>query len=179
MRNKKIIDGAKAIAADLNSAAGRIKFARVVKVHLDWFMQVQECGLTWQQISEVLTRAGARREDGTPFSIGMISSTVWRATQLPAQQRAELTEIRHRFPSARSLNVGSHSGNAKSSTTNTTANGYADKDVRKIKASSKAEDSSHAKMTPSIIASNTKNSEMLNRGEIRRRMAKASRARRT
>jgi hypothetical protein len=87
MHEKKIIDGAKTIAAELNGAAGQIKFARVVRNHQDWFDLVQERGLTWRQIADVLASVGACRGDGEPFTIGMISSTVWRiAHKSPARQ---------------------------------------------------------------------------------------------
>lgn len=83
--NETISQGAKAIAVSLISPGGRIKFARVIRKHLVWFDLVAEVGLTWRQIADVLASAGAQGEDGSPFSIGLLSATVWRARQTAAK----------------------------------------------------------------------------------------------
>lgn len=88
MDDGAIKEGARRIAAALRSPAGQIKLARVVGAHLDWFDFVQHRGLSWDQIIRVLTDAGARRENGLPFSRGHLSSTVWRARQERQQEIA-------------------------------------------------------------------------------------------
>ena len=79
-----LLKGAEAIAADMQGPEGRrLKLARVIDVHLDWFEQARRRGLEWNDIVALLFRAGATRSDGRPLSRGHLQSLVWR------KQRAE------------------------------------------------------------------------------------------
>jgi hypothetical protein len=78
-RDKDIEAGAKAIAADLAlPGGGRKKLARVVEDHLDWFDVVEARGLTWNDMTLLLFAAGAKGLNDRPFSVGTLSSAVWR-----------------------------------------------------------------------------------------------------
>ncbi|CAH1649621.1 conserved hypothetical protein [Hyphomicrobiales bacterium] len=80
----ELLKGAEAIAADMQGPEGRrLKLARVIDVHLDWFDQARRRGLEWNDIVALLFRAGATRSDGRPLSRGHLQSLVWR------KQRAE------------------------------------------------------------------------------------------
>jgi hypothetical protein len=77
--DKEIEVGAKAIARDLSlPGGGRKKLARVVEDHLSWFAMVEARGLTWADITRLLSVAGAMGQNGRAISIGTLSSTVWR-----------------------------------------------------------------------------------------------------
>lgn len=54
------------------------KLAKVVKSHLDWFDAAEARGMTWDDIAQLLSAAGANGEDEKPFTVGTLSSTVWR-----------------------------------------------------------------------------------------------------
>lgn len=80
--DEDLLKGAQAIAADLQLPdGGRIKLARIVDGHLDWFERARGRGLEWSDIVAVLARAGATRSDGRPLSRGHVSSLVWRKQQ--------------------------------------------------------------------------------------------------
>lgn len=79
--DKRIKEGAKAIASDLAGPAGPIALARVVARHLAWFDLCDQRGMSWPQICALLQAAGAGRANGAPFSHGHVSATVWRQRQ--------------------------------------------------------------------------------------------------
>ena len=82
-RDKTIEVGAAAIADDLRLPGGRQKkLAKVVKSHLGWFDAAEARGMTWDNIAQLLSAAGANSEDGKPFTVGTLSSTVWRKRQV-------------------------------------------------------------------------------------------------
>ncbi len=82
-----LLKGAEAIAADMQGPEGRrLKLARVIDVHLDWFEQARRRGLEWNDIVALLFRAGATRSDGRPLSRGHLQSLVWR--KQPAERQA-------------------------------------------------------------------------------------------
>jgi hypothetical protein len=77
--NKEIEAGAKAIAEDFDlPGGGQKKLARVVEGHLAWFEAVEARGMTWADMTRLLFAAGAKGQNGRPFSVGTLSSTVWR-----------------------------------------------------------------------------------------------------
>ena len=77
--DKEIEAGAKAIVRDLSlPGGGRKKLARVVEDHLSWFAMVEARGLTWADITRLLSGAGAMGRNGRAISIGTLSSAVWR-----------------------------------------------------------------------------------------------------
>lgn len=77
-----LLKGAEAIAADTQGPGGRrLKLARVIVGHLDWFEQARRRGLEWADIVALLFRAGATRSDGRPLSRGHLQSLVWRKQQ--------------------------------------------------------------------------------------------------
>ncbi len=88
-KDKRIKDGAKAIATDLAGPAGQIALDRVVVRHLDWFDLCQARGMSWPQISATLNAAGAGRENGLSFSNGHLSAVVWRQRQKAASRDAD------------------------------------------------------------------------------------------
>jgi len=80
--DEDLLKGAQAIAADMKLPdGGRIKLARIIAGHLDWFERARERGLEWSDIVALLARAGATRGDGRPLSRGHVSSLVWRKQQ--------------------------------------------------------------------------------------------------
>jgi hypothetical protein len=77
--NTEIEAGAKAIADDLVLPdGGQKKLARVVEGQLAWFDAAEARGMTWAGIARVLFATGAKGQNGRPFSVGTLSSTVWR-----------------------------------------------------------------------------------------------------
>ncbi|HEV7323492.1 MAG TPA: hypothetical protein VGN91_00350 [Bosea sp. (in: a-proteobacteria)] len=95
-----LLKGAEAIAADMQGPEGqRLKLARVIDAHLDWFEQARRRGLEWNDIVALLFRAGATRSDGRPLSRGHLQSLVWRKQQ--AQHSVgEKTVAREELPSS-------------------------------------------------------------------------------
>ena len=91
-----LLKGAEAIAADMQGPEGRrLKLARVIDVHLDWFDQARRRGLEWNDIVALLFRAGATRSDGRPLSRGHLQSLVWRkepAERQPTEEKPERKE---------------------------------------------------------------------------------------
>lgn len=82
LSDEDLIEGAQAIANDMRVGdARRLKLARIVDPHLDWFAQARARGLEWTDIIDVLFRAGVKRPDGRPLSRGHLSSLVWRRQQ--------------------------------------------------------------------------------------------------
>jgi hypothetical protein len=87
--NKEIQAGAKAIAEDFGLPGGaQKKLARVVEGHLAWFDAVEARGMTWADMARLLFAAGAKSRNGRPFSVGTLSSTVWRKRE-DAERDAE------------------------------------------------------------------------------------------
>jgi hypothetical protein len=77
--SKEIEAGAKAIAEDLRLPGGGLKkLARVIADHLGWFDAAEARGLTWADMSRLLFAVGAKGQNGRPFSVGTLYSTVWR-----------------------------------------------------------------------------------------------------
>jgi hypothetical protein len=77
----------------------RLKLAKVIDVHLDWFELARRRGLEWNDIVALLFRAGASRKDGRPLSRGHLQSLVWRKQQ--GQRNAgEKTVAREELPSS-------------------------------------------------------------------------------
>jgi hypothetical protein len=57
---------------------GQKKLARVLKNHLDWFDMAEDRGFTWADMSRLLFNAGAKRENGSAFSVSTLYLTVRR-----------------------------------------------------------------------------------------------------
>ncbi|ODT65399.1 MAG: hypothetical protein ABS75_31925 [Pelagibacterium sp. SCN 63-23] len=82
LSDEDLIEGAQAIANDMRIGdTHRLKLARIIDPHLDWFAQARARGLEWTDIIDVLFRAGVKRPDGRPLSRGHLSSLVWRRQQ--------------------------------------------------------------------------------------------------
>ena len=65
--------------------AGPIPLERVVALHLGAFQDLRARGLTWEQISRLLVRAGVVRPDGRPFGAAHLRGIY--ARQLKRQER--------------------------------------------------------------------------------------------
>lgn len=79
LSDEELTKGAKAIADDMRvGETRRVKLARIIDDHLDWFDLARARGLEWTDIIEVLFKAGATRPDGRPLSRGHLSSLFWR-----------------------------------------------------------------------------------------------------
>jgi len=94
LKDRDLEKGAEAIADNLKLPGGRRKkFSRVVEDHLAWFDAAEARGLTWADMSIVLAAAGATGDDGSPLSVGTLSSAVWRkrkeASQPPRLDRQQ------------------------------------------------------------------------------------------
>jgi len=77
--DEELLRGAKAIAADLRvGAARRLKLAKIIDGHLDWFERARRRGLEWTDIVGILFEVGVARPDGRPLSRGHLSALVWR-----------------------------------------------------------------------------------------------------
>lgn len=87
IRDQKLIEGAAAIATALASPGGQIKLAKVARDHLAWFDLALGRGMSWEQIGQLLFGNGARHKNGTPFSVGVLSSAVWRAKRASLQNK--------------------------------------------------------------------------------------------
>ena len=78
-KSNEIEAGARAIAEDLRlPGGGQKKLARVLKNHLDWFDMAEDRGFTWADMSRLLFNAGAKRENGSAFSVSTLYLTVRR-----------------------------------------------------------------------------------------------------
>jgi hypothetical protein len=94
MSDGDLLDGAEAIAADMQGPAGqRLKLAKVIDEHLGWFEQARRRGLEWSDIVALLFRAGATRSDGRPLLREHVQSLVWRK-QHAERQAADETPAR-------------------------------------------------------------------------------------
>ena len=90
-----LLEGAKAIARDLNlPGGGKAKLAKVIDRHLDWFDAARQRGFEWSDIVRLLFKEGITRPDGRPLSRGHLSSLVWRkqAAQQGSAERGETVE---------------------------------------------------------------------------------------
>src|SRR5690606_10717923 len=77
--DEELAKGAQAIADDLRVGdTRRLKLAKIIDGHLDWFELARARGLEWTDIIDLLSRAGVTRPDGRPLSRGHLSSLVWR-----------------------------------------------------------------------------------------------------
>jgi hypothetical protein len=111
--NKEIETGAKAIAEDFGlPGGGQKKLARVVEGHLAWFDAVEARGMTWADVARLLFAAGAKGRNGRPFSVGTLSSTVWRKRE-DAERDAEGSASSSK-PGIRSLAQPPRSGEERS-----------------------------------------------------------------
>lgn len=79
MRDRELVEGARAIALDMQLPSGRqAKLARVIDRHLPWFEAARARGCGWDDIIEMLFVAGAKRVNGQRLTRGHVSSLVWR-----------------------------------------------------------------------------------------------------
>jgi hypothetical protein len=89
--NKEIEAGARLIAEDLQlPGGGSKKLARVVHNHLEWFDAAEARGMTWSDMSRLLSAAGALGKGGRRLTVGTLSSTVWRK-RAEAESKKEVT----------------------------------------------------------------------------------------
>lgn len=81
-KSKEIEAGLKAITEDFNlPGGGQKKLSRLVQDHLGWFDVVEARGLTVDDMVRLLFARGVKHKDGRPFSVGSLSSTLWRKRQ--------------------------------------------------------------------------------------------------
>lgn len=72
--------GLEAIAKDfVLPGGGRLRIARLVVNHLEWFDATEARGMTWQDMARAMAAAGVTDKHGKALSTGTLSSAVWRA----------------------------------------------------------------------------------------------------
>jgi hypothetical protein len=77
--NKELESGLKAMAEDFHlPGGGHKKLSQLVAGHLHWFDAAERRGMGWRDMIRALTAAGVSGRGGKPFSVGTLSSTVWR-----------------------------------------------------------------------------------------------------
>jgi hypothetical protein len=77
--NKELESGLKAMAEDFHlPGGGHKKLSQLVASHMHWFDAAERRGMGWRDMIRALTAAGVRGRGGKPFSVGTLSSTVWR-----------------------------------------------------------------------------------------------------
>ena len=87
VRDKELEAGLKTMAEDFHlPGGGRKKLSQLVAAHLAWFDAAERRGMGWRDMIGVLTAAGVTSQGGKPFSIGTLSSTVWRKRSGPAEE---------------------------------------------------------------------------------------------
>jgi hypothetical protein len=92
-RGNDIEEGAKAIAEDLKLPGGGLKkLARVAENHLGWFDAVEARGMTWGDMIRLLFAAGAKDQNGL-FTVGTLSSTVWRKREDVKKQSGDRNRL--------------------------------------------------------------------------------------
>lgn len=84
MDDEQIKRWADQFTADLRVGGEPIPLDRVIARHLKAFADLRAKGLTWRVISNILTRAGARRASGSPIGADHLRADVSR---LSRQQR--------------------------------------------------------------------------------------------
>lgn len=86
--NNEIEAGLRAITEDFNlPGGGQMMLSRLVQDHLAWFDMVKARGLRVDDMVRLLFARGVKRPDGRPFSVGTLSSALWR-TREEAERRA-------------------------------------------------------------------------------------------
>lgn len=58
---------------------GRLRVARLVANHLDWFDAAEARGMAWRDMARALATADVTDKHGKALSTGTLSSAVWRA----------------------------------------------------------------------------------------------------
>lgn len=87
VRKSKLEAGLEAMAMDfVLPSGGKLKVARLVNQHLDWFDLATEHGLTWLDISRALASVGVTDRRGKALSFGTITAAVWRARAARSDQ---------------------------------------------------------------------------------------------
>ena len=77
--NKELEAGLRAMTADFHlPGGGRKKLARLIADHLWWFNAAAQRGMGWEDMVRTLAAAGVTAAGGKAFSVGTLSSTVWR-----------------------------------------------------------------------------------------------------
>lgn len=90
-RKSALEAGLEAMAQDFAlPGGGKLKIARLVRAHLDWFDLAAEHGLTWLDISRALAGVGITDQSGKALSFGTITAAVWRARDLRDQAPASI-----------------------------------------------------------------------------------------
>lgn len=79
-RKLELEAGLEAMAADfVLLGGGRLRVARLVTNHLDWFDAAEARGMAWRDIARALATADVTDKHGKALSTGTLSSAVWRA----------------------------------------------------------------------------------------------------
>ena len=86
--NTEIEAGLRAITEDFNlPGGGQMMLSSLVQDHLAWFDMVKARGLRVDDMVRLLFARGVKRPDGRPFSVGTLSSALWRKRE-EAERRA-------------------------------------------------------------------------------------------
>ena len=89
--------GLEAMARDfVLPGGGKLKVARLVSTHLDWFDLAAEHGLTWLDISRALASVSITDRRGKALSFGTITAAVWRARDLRDQAPSSVQKPKSR-----------------------------------------------------------------------------------
>ena len=95
--SKEIEVGLKAITEDFNlPEGGQKKLSRLVQDHLGWFDVVEARGLTVNDMVRLLFARGVKRKDGRSFSVGTLSSTLWRKRDEAERRVQNVAKLQYR-----------------------------------------------------------------------------------
>jgi hypothetical protein len=126
--SREIEAGLKAITEDFNlPGGGQKKLSRLVENHLGWFDAVEARGLTLDNMVRLLFASGVKRKDGRPFSVGTLSSTLWRKRDeaerraSDSQQSSDQNAAKQRDRAGASLTPQSQSGGTRRGSRRVTA----------------------------------------------------------
>jgi hypothetical protein len=82
MDQKEITNRAKAFIADLTDPLGPRPLEKVVRAHIDLFIDLREAGVSWRQLSDLMAKHGVRKKDGSLMSHKQWMAVVSRARGL-------------------------------------------------------------------------------------------------
>jgi hypothetical protein len=97
---------AREFAAALYVAGERVPLDRVIAAHLATIMKLREAKLTWRSITAILTRGGARRNDGLPISFDQIKADATRLNRRAQAASAEAVRATPNPPPSPKLDRG-------------------------------------------------------------------------
>jgi hypothetical protein len=77
------------LSASFELEVGTIPVERLIAIHLDTFRMFRDRGLTWEQISGLLSRAGVKRAEGRPFGAAHLRGVYARQLRRQAVRRGQ------------------------------------------------------------------------------------------